>query len=471
MPSLETPPAQDPVLASLERLHARLDRMEARIDAVVHAAPGTIAAVVDTFDDVADRLGDGTFDARMRAGTRVLEQVTRPDTLRVLEQLLGRMDRVEALVTLSDQLPGSIAMVVDTLDDIADRVGETGVPVHVRVTNLVALAERLTSPGMVELVDTLDARLPALQRVLQSALLDDASAEAAIVAGIQLHWKKVDGLEGNLGTNGIVSNYRADLAPKTWDALQSFRGGNAVFTFPPVPIKCAGAPQKIMYLADETLRKEGVREKSNIVFMSASAGIFGVPKYAAALRPIVARKGIDARFRQNLVAVRAAAKEAVFRHLDTGEETVLNYELLHVVPPQSAPDFLKTSPLADAAGWVDVDKYTLQHTRYPNVFSLGDASSLPTSRTGAAIRKQAPVLVENLLSFRQGDPLLATYDGYTSCPLVTGYGKLILAEFDYDGNPRESFPFDQARERASMYALKAYVLPEMYWNGMLRGRA
>jgi sulfide:quinone oxidoreductase len=150
---------------------------------------------------------------------------------------------------------------------------------------------------------------------------------------------------------------------------------------------------------------------------------------------------------------------------------VLPYELLHVVPPQSAPDVVKKSALANAAGWVEVDKYSLQHTRFPSVFSLGDNSSLPTSRTGAAIRKQAPVLVENLLALRAGRELRARYDGYASCPLVTGYGRLILAEFDYDGNPQESFPFDQSKERYSMYAFKAYALPEMYWNGMLRGRA
>ena len=112
----------------------------------------------------------------------------------------------------------------------------------------------------------------------------------------------------------------------------------------------------------------------------------------------------------------------------------------------------------------------LQHVRFANVFALGDASSLPTSRTGAAIRKQAPVLVDNLLALRAGAPLAARYDGYASCPLVTGYGRLILAEFDYEGRPVESFPFDQSQERYSMYALKAYALPEMYWNGMLRGR-
>jgi sulfide:quinone oxidoreductase len=161
----------------------------------------------------------------------------------------------------------------------------------------------------------------------------------------------------------------------------------------------------------------------------------------------------------------------VFRHLDEGREVVLPYQLLHAVPAQTAPDVVRKSPLANADGWVEVDKYRMQHVRYPNVFSLGDNSSLPTSRTGAAIRKQAPVLVENMLAFRAQKPQLATYDGYSSCPLVTGYGKLILAEFDYDGKPAETFPFDQSRERYSMWALKRWGLPELYWNGMLRGRA
>jgi sulfide:quinone oxidoreductase len=152
-------------------------------------------------------------------------------------------------------------------------------------------------------------------------------------------------------------------------------------------------------------------------------------------------------------------------------EYVVDYEMLHVVPPQSAPDFIKSSPLASAGGWVDVDKYTLQHLKYLNVFSLGDASSLPTSRTGAAIRKQAPVLVANLLATMARQPLTAKYTGYTSCPLLTGYGKLVLAEFDYDNKPMETFPFDQGKERWSMYALKRYVLPWMYWAKILPGRA
>jgi sulfide:quinone oxidoreductase len=161
----------------------------------------------------------------------------------------------------------------------------------------------------------------------------------------------------------------------------------------------------------------------------------------------------------------------VFKNLDTEESMTVPYDLLHAVPPMSAPDFIAQSPLANEAGWVEVDAGTLQHTRYDNVFGIGDNSSLPTSKTGAAIRKQAPVLVDHLTAtMHHTTPINGTYNGYTSCPLVTGYGKLVLAEFDYDKEPQESFPFDQTQERYSMYALKAYGLPRMYWNGMLKGR-
>ena len=294
--------------------------------------------------------------------------------------------------------------------------------------------------------------------------------QLVVAAGIQLDWGKIKGLQGNLGKDGICSNYTFETVDSTWKTLREFKGGNAVFTFPSTPIKCAGAPQKIMYLADDFLRKQGVREKSQIHFASAGGAIFGVKKYATALNKVIARKQIETHFKHDLVEVRAGTREAVFKSLDGGPELVLKYEMLHVVPPQSAPDFIKKSELADKAGWVEVHKHTLQHARFPNVFSLGDCSSLPCSRTGAAIRKQAPVLVENLLAHRAGEKLAASYDGYASCPLVTGYGKLIMAEFDYDGKPAETFPFDQSQERYSMYALKAYGLPEMYWNGMLRGR-
>ncbi|MFQ5989651.1 MAG: FAD-dependent oxidoreductase [Candidatus Methylomirabilales bacterium] len=291
-----------------------------------------------------------------------------------------------------------------------------------------------------------------------------------VAPGIQIDWDKISGLKENMGRQGICSNYAYEYVDKTWEYIRNFKGGNAIFNFPNTPIKCAGAPQKIMYLADDHFRKSGVRDRTNVIYASAGKAIFGVKKYATSLNQVVARKGIETRYDHNLIEVRAEAKEAIFECLDTGEKLVLPFEMIHVTPPMSAPDFVKQSPLANAAGWVDVDKYTLQHTRYANIFSLGDASSLPTSRTGAAIRKQAPVLVKNLVAAMRGKPLAACYDGYAACPIVTGYGRLIMAEFDYDGNPQESFPFDQSKERYSMYLLKAYGLPLMYWHGILKGR-
>lgn len=188
------------------------------------------------------------------------------------------------------------------------------------------------------------------------------------------------------------------------------------------------------------------------------------------LAKVADRKNIERVWKTDLVSLDPTNKKATFRHLETGEEYVESYDMIHVTPPMSAPDFIKNSPLAAESGWVDVDKETMQHNRYPNIFALGDNSSLPTSKTGAAIRKQAPVATKNILAAIAGTALTAKYDGYTSCPLITGYGSLILAEFDYDKNPKESFPFDQSKEHYSMYALKAYGLPRMYWHGMLRGR-
>jgi sulfide:quinone oxidoreductase len=295
-----------------------------------------------------------------------------------------------------------------------------------------------------------------------------------VAAGLQIDWDAIPGVADAVGQpgTGVVSNYAYDTCETTWAAIQQFpKGGTALFTEPTTGVKCGGAPQKIMYLADDALRRQGVRDGSRIAFMKAKGKLFSSPPYEETLYDVVARKNIELNLMTDLVAVHPAKQEAVFRHLESGEERTETYDLLHVVPPMSPPAFIAESPLANEEGWVDVDPGTLQHTRYPNVFALGDNSSLPTSKTGAAIRKQAPVLVDHLNAARLGTaPTNGHYDGYTSCPLVTGYGRLVLAEFDYDKNPQESFPFDQTQERYSMYALKAYGLPRMYWNGMLKGR-
>lgn len=295
-----------------------------------------------------------------------------------------------------------------------------------------------------------------------------------VAPGIELNWAGVKGLEGAVGKNEVCSNYSYEHVDYTWRTIQNFKGGTALFTMPPPPIKCAGAPQKIAYLADDAFRKQGVRDGSKVIYAAGTPGIFAVPEYAATLNNVIERRGIDARYQHVLVELRPEAKQAVFEdRANDNAEVVIDYDMIHVTPPQRPPLVVRESPLAGDGGWIEVDKHTLQSPKFANVFSLGDSSSLPTSKTGAAIRKQAPVLAANVLAAIAGKDASAfeSYDGYTACPLVTGYGKLVMAEFDYDLKLTPSFPIDQTKERWSMYQVKRHVLPRLYWNRILAGKA
>lgn len=290
-----------------------------------------------------------------------------------------------------------------------------------------------------------------------------------VAAGIQLNWDKVKGLKESIGKKGVCSNYAYELVESTWESIQNFQGGTAIFTHPNTPIKCGGAPQKIMYLADDAFRKNGIRDHSQIIFASASDSIFAVKKYADTLEKVIERKEIITKYQRNLIEIIPSEKLAIFEDTKTGEKEEIPYDMIHVVPPMSAPDFISHSPLADSAGWVDVDPYTLRHRTFSNIFGLGDCANLPTSKTGAAIRKQAPVVAGNIVDLLKGKAMSHRYNGYTSCPLITGYNSLVLAEFLYENVPAETFPFDQSKERLSMYHMKKSFLPLLYWNGMLKG--
>ena len=294
-----------------------------------------------------------------------------------------------------------------------------------------------------------------------------------VAPGIQLNWQEVKGLKENLGKNGVTSNYSFATAPYTFACLKGMREGQvALFTSPSTALKCGGAPQKIMYLAADYFRRHGLSGKVKVDFSTAGKVIFGIKKYADQLQKIVDRNHIEMNYRHDLVAIDGEKKLATFKVTDTAGatyEVAKHFDMIHVTPPQSAPDFIRSSPLADANGWVDVDKFTLQHKKYPNVFGLGDATNTPNAKTGAAVRKQAPVLVANLLSLMEGKSFTHKYTGYGSCPIVVGYGRLILAEFDYDNIPRETFPFDQSKPRWTMWILKKYILPWLYWNRILKG--
>ncbi|GAB5550269.1 MAG: FAD/NAD(P)-binding oxidoreductase [Sandaracinaceae bacterium] len=300
-----------------------------------------------------------------------------------------------------------------------------------------------------------------------------------VCPGIQINWDSIEGLKEGLGTNGICCNYSYEHCDYTWETAQRIaeKPGpvTALFTQPSSPVKCGGAPQKVMYLTSDHLRRSGKLDQADVEFFSPGQVIFGVQEFAKTLHEVLDRYGIETNWGHELVAIRPDTQEAVFQ-VSGGDgapsEKVVKFDMLHAVPHMASPDFLAKSPLANEAGWCDVDKHTLQHVRYANVFGLGDAGSTPNAKTGAAIRKQYPVVAENLLAVRAGRTDLSDdYHGYASCPLVTGYGRLILAEFDYDGNVDSSFPFDTTKERYSMYVLKKDLLPNLYWHGMLQGRA
>ncbi|PVB62249.1 bifunctional protein tyrosine phosphatase family protein/NAD(P)/FAD-dependent oxidoreductase [Labrenzia sp. 011] len=297
-----------------------------------------------------------------------------------------------------------------------------------------------------------------------------------VCPGLKLDWHRVEGLVETLGKNGVTSNYRYDLAPYTWQLVQDMQGGRALFTQPPMPIKCAGAPQKAMYLSADHWRRTGRLGNIDIQFMNAGGVLFGVKDYVPALMDYVERYGIDLNFFHNLVSIDGPAKKAVFEVREPEKEArqvEVGFDMIHVTPPQTAPDFIRVSPLADAAGWVDVDQSTLRHKTYDNIWSLGDVMNAPNAKTAAAARKQAPVVAQNIVSDIRGHSATALYDGYGSCPLTVERGKIVLAEFGYGGTLLPSFPrwlVDGTRPTRAAWFLKERLLPPIYWRAMLRGR-
>ncbi|WP_300578663.1 FAD/NAD(P)-binding oxidoreductase [Phenylobacterium sp.] len=294
--------------------------------------------------------------------------------------------------------------------------------------------------------------------------------------GLKLDWEAIPGLSAALGQNGVTSNYRYDLAPYTWRLVQELKSGRALFTQPPMPIKCAGAPQKALYLSADHWFRQNRLNNIEIAFHNAGAVLFGVKDYVPALMEYVRKYRTDLRFESRLVAIDGRGRTATFSEKGAdGEaaEVTRPFDFIHVCPPQVAPDAVRDSPLAGPAGWIDVDDATLQHKRFETVFALGDVCSAPNAKTVAAARKQAPVVAENLLAVLDGRSLPAVYDGYGSCPLTVERGKIVLAEFGYGGKLLPTFPtwmLDGTKPTRAAWFLKERMLPEIYWQGMLKGR-
>ncbi|KAI9322307.1 hypothetical protein BX666DRAFT_1893670 [Dichotomocladium elegans] len=292
-----------------------------------------------------------------------------------------------------------------------------------------------------------------------------------VAAGIQINWDQIKGLQESLGKDGVTSNYSPDSVQKTYKFIQEFKGGNAVFTLPNTPLKCPGAPTKIVFLAEEAFRNLGVRDKTKVIYNTSLGKIFGIDHYGHVLQKLANERGIQVNFQHELIEIKPEDRKAIFRNNANKELKTFDYDFLHVAPPQGPPTFIKQSPLADASGFVDVNKDTLRHKKYKNVYSLGDCANLPTSKTAAAITAESGVLKTNLIADMEGKKAVdAVYDGYTSCPLIVGRDQLILAEFSgYTGTPLETFPVDQRQLSSIAQYLNKELIPSIYWNGLLKG--
>lgn len=304
----------------------------------------------------------------------------------------------------------------------------------------------------------------------------------------------IEGLTEAIDKGVVCSNYTDP--EHTWEVLQNFKGGNAVFTQPTTPIKCGGAPQKIAYLSADYFRKKGILKNTNVIFATPGTVIFGVQQIKETLLKVIDRYGMHFRPYYAPFKIDAEKQVIYFKYtapedkrvpikegnkikesIDDKDVISMPFDMLHLAPPETAPKFVKDSVLVNEAGWVDVDHHSLQHVKFQNVFALGDVAALPTAKTGAAIRKQAPVVVDNILGMIKKEGVQNhSYKGYSSCPLVTGYGKMVLAEFDYQNNftpdpqLKKMLIFDSSKEHWRLWMLKKYMLPYLYWNKMMKGK-
>lgn len=327
-----------------------------------------------------------------------------------------------------------------------------------------------------------------------------------VAAGVQLDYEKIKGLNGSylsldennfIEHDDICSLYSIDGAVKTFDAINRLiekakkapkdKKLTALFTHPDTAIKCGGAPKKVMFLAEARLREAGVKDKVDITFYCSGDKMFSVPEYNKKIFEIFKEKNLNYKFKASLSKIDTKNNIATFDDYsetkivfdeDIGleiEETIhkdINeqFDFIHVTPPMSAVKEIANSSVGSRNGWIPVNKKTLQHLKYKNVFSLGDIAAIPMGKTGGSARKQYKVLVENLIAKMENKPLPAKYDGYTVCPIITDIGKVLLAEFDWSKKPKPSFPLDPTQERWIWWLMKVYLLKPMTTYGMLSGR-
>jgi sulfide:quinone oxidoreductase len=297
-----------------------------------------------------------------------------------------------------------------------------------------------------------------------------------VCPGIQLDWDRVPGLAAALSTPSVASHYEFELVPKASRLLRDLRRGTVVFTQPAGPAKCAGASQKPMYLACDYWRATGVLRDIRVVMVVPDPTVFGIPEIDRELERKIAEYGIELRCGTELRSVDGKNRTVEIGPTGGGPTELLHFDVLNAVPPQSAPDWLKSTSLpavGDSGGFVEVDPETLRHERYANVWALGDAAATRNSKSGGALRKQTKVLAENLLAVLDGKEPATRYNGYSVCPFTVSRSTVVFAEFDDRYRLKPTIPFWKtlSRERRLSWAFDRHILPWVYWHMILKGRA
>jgi len=327
-------------------------------------------------------------------------------------------------------------------------------------------------------VDWIRAAVTGVDPGARTVTLDSGEVvgyrQLIVCPGMERRWDLVAGLPEAITMPEVSSHYELGLAAKTSRLLKNLRRGTVVFTQPAGPAACSGASQKPMYLACDYWRSTGVLDDIRVVLVVPTPTIFGIPAIDAELERKVDEYGIEVRYASELVEVNGTARSIVLR-ADDGSDSRIGYDVLNVVPPQRAPEWIEESGLSAPAanGFAAVDPHTLQHVRHPEVWSLGDAADTTNSKSGGALRKQTKVLAQNLRAVLAGDAPTAAYDGYTVAPFTVSRHTVVFAEFDDRYRQKPTVPFWKglARERRLTWVFDRHILPWVYWHLILKGRA
>jgi sulfide:quinone oxidoreductase len=381
---------------------------------------------------------------------------------------------------LTRLLDGARITVVDAKQEHNYQPGYTLVATGVWPVSQVRERNAALMPAGVEWVQEMAAGFEPDANVLVTASGRRIAYDFLVVAtGVHLDYAQIEGMDlAAIGREGLTSVYASPQAAEaTWRTMQAFaqRGGDALMTLPATPLKCAGAPLKMTFMLRDRLRQAGTAERSRVQFMSALGVVFGVKAVNDDVLERWQTLGVGVENHQRLAAIDIGARRATFVTPE-GERSERPYDFIHVVPPMRAPDAVRQSPLAwqegpfAAGGWLEVDKTTLQHRRYPNVFGLGDINGTPRGKTAATVKKSAPVVAANLVAQIQGQALPEAFDGYTSCPLITREGSALLIEFDYEGRFTPSLPMiDPMQDSWFAWLMKVRMLKPAYM-ATLKGR-